>query len=64
MVIFIPLFIGIFIIAPMLVTWMIASLFGLRGFMIKLVLFMIISVLNWNHWQLPSHPVVASVQGR
>lgn len=58
MIIFIPMFIGLFIVVPILVTWLAADLLGIRGFAIRVVLFAVIAVLNWQWWQAPPKPAV------
>lgn len=55
MVIFVPMFIGLFIVAPALATWLAADLLRIRGFAMRFVLFMVIAVGNWQWWQAPHH---------
>ena len=58
MPIFIPVFIGLFIVVPAFLTKMAADLLQIRGFMAKLILFMVIAGLNWQYWQAPKTPGV------
>lgn len=53
MPIFIPLFIGLFVVVPLLLTKMAADLLHIRKRMAKVALFMVICALNWRMWQAP-----------
>lgn len=51
MPIFIPLFVVIFIVAPVLLAKMAMDLLHLRGWRWMLLLTLIMGVLNWQMWQ-------------
>lgn len=60
MPIFIPVFIVLFIVVPLILTRLAAPLIGIRTPSGWLLLFIIITALNWQMWQAPSvRPVVA-----
>lgn len=51
MVIFIPVFLFLFVVVPVLLTWMAAPMLGIRRLPYKAILFMVIAAMNWQMWQ-------------
>ena len=60
MIIFIPIFIFLFIVVPLLLAKMAADLLGLRSWRLKLLLLIGITVANWQMWQAPKEPQVVA----
>jgi hypothetical protein len=60
MPIFLPLFFGLFILAPLLVAWVAWDLLKLRSLPLRIALFLVIAWLNWQWWQAPKTAVVQS----
>ena len=61
--IFIPVFAVLFIVIPAFLTKMAADLIGIPDLKLRLVIFLVISGLNWQMWQIPKPPVDRVWQG-
>lgn len=67
MPIFIPAFIVLFVIVPILIERMASDLIGVRRGISRVFMFLIIAALNWEMWQAPpvgTPPKAAAIQAR
>jgi hypothetical protein len=61
MPIFIPVFLFLFVLIPILLAKMAADLLGLRGWRWRMILLGVIGLTNWQMWQVPAAPPAGQV---